>query len=80
MRVSAIPAYVVTPDASTRIAAVTSFKAGASPADEIPPKPIFGAIDGMVPDPRVPFGKALIVYPVPGSVASTAVNTGGGSK
>jgi hypothetical protein len=76
MRVSAIPAFVVTPDASTQVAAVTSYKSGANPADEAPPKPAFGAVDGMVPDPKVPFGQALIVYPVPGSVASTALNTG----
>jgi hypothetical protein len=79
MRVNAIPAYVATPDANTQAATVKSYKADASPADEIPPKPAFGAIDGMVPDRdgKVAFGQALVVYPVPGSVASTASSTGG---
>ena len=48
------------------LASVASYKAGANPADELPPKPLFGGIDGMVPDARVPFGKALEVFPVPG--------------
>lgn len=65
MRVNAIPAYVMTPDASTQMVTASSFKTGADPSDEIPPKPAFGAIDGMVPDKKVPFGQALAVYPVP---------------
>jgi len=69
MRVSAIPAYVVTPDATTQTA-VISYKASANPADEIPPKPLFGAIDGMVPAQGIPFGKSLDIYPVPGGVAA----------
>ncbi len=74
MRVSAVPAYVVTPDATARVAAVTSYKAGANPADEVPTKGLYGAIDGLVPDRdgKVAFGKALEVYPVPASVAATA--------
>jgi hypothetical protein len=77
MRISAIPAYVVTPDANTQVASVMSYKAGV--ADEPPPKPLFGAIDGMVPDrdKKVAFGQALVVYPVPGSVSSNAANTDG---
>jgi len=72
MRVSAIPAYVMTPDASTQMASVVSYKADAPASDFIPPKPAFGAIDGMVPDRKVPFGKALEVFPVPTSMTSTA--------
>jgi hypothetical protein len=67
MRVNAIPAYVMTPDATTQVAATVSYKAGADRSDELPPKPLFGAIDGMVPDKKVPFGQALVVYPVPRS-------------
>jgi hypothetical protein len=74
MRVNAIPAYVLTPDAITQVASVTSYKANANPDDEKPPKPAFGAIDGMVPDRNVPFGQALVVYPVPVNVASAAKN------
>jgi hypothetical protein len=67
MRVHAIPAYVMTPDGTSQAGQVASYRAGADPADEAPPKPLFGAIDGMVPDKKVPFGQALVVYPVPGS-------------
>jgi hypothetical protein len=77
MRVNAIPAYVMTPDATAQVASVDSYAAQASPADEIPPKPLFGAIDGMVPDKKVPFGKALEVFPVPSSVSATASNSQG---
>ena len=67
MRVNAIPAYVMTPDGTTQVASIASYKSGADPADELPPKPAFGAVDGMVPDKKVPFGQALVVYPVPRS-------------
>jgi hypothetical protein len=67
MRINAIPAYVMTPDGTTQAVQVASFKSGADPADELPPRPAFGAIDGMVPDKKVPFGQALVVYPVPRS-------------
>ena len=67
MRVHAIPAYVMTPDGTSQAAQVASYRSGADPADEAPPKPLFGAIDGMVPDKKVPFGQALVVYPVPRS-------------
>jgi hypothetical protein len=79
MRISAIPAYVVTPDAGAPVLAVTSYKSGANPVDTEPTKGLFGAIDGLVPDRdgKVAFGKALEVYPVPGSVASTAANAEG---
>jgi hypothetical protein len=49
-----------------------SYKNQALP--EPPPKPAFGANDGMVPDKNVPFGQALIVYPVPTETTSTAQN------
>jgi hypothetical protein len=76
MRVNAIPAYVLTPDAATQVASVASYKENANPDDEKPQKPAFGAIDGMVPDRNVPFGQALVVYPVPVAVASAAKNEG----
>lgn len=78
MRLNAIPAFVMTPDATTQVAAVVSYKSAADPADYEPTKPAFGAIDGMVPDKKVPFGKALEVFPVPSSVAATAASARGG--
>ena len=76
MRLNAIPAFVMAPDATTQMASLTSYKDRAQP--EPPPKPAFGAIDGMVPDKKVPFGQALIVYPVPGDSATTAQNVATG--
>jgi hypothetical protein len=70
MRINALPAYVTTPDGSKQVTAFVSYKAKADPADEIPPKGIFGSIDGLWPDPKVPFGKALEVYPVPQTLSS----------
>lgn len=69
MRVSAIPAFVMTPDAQTQVASIESYAANAAP--EPPPKPAFGAVDGMVPDKKVPPGQALVVYPVPATVSQT---------
>ncbi len=74
LRINAIPAYVMTPDASAQVASVVSYKHDADPADELPPKPAFGAINGMVPDKKVPFGTALLVYPVPENTATTSQN------
>jgi hypothetical protein len=73
MRVSAVPAYVADPAGTMQVAAVTSYKSGRDPADELPPKPAFGAIDGMVPDRNVPFGKSLEVFPVPGTATTSAL-------
>lgn len=72
MRINAIPAFVMAPDATTQMASVTSYKDQAL-ADP-PPKPAFGAIDGMVPDKKVPFGQALVVYPVPSDASATVRN------
>jgi hypothetical protein len=71
MRVHAIPAFVVSPDAVEQITAIASYKAKADPADYDAPKGIFNSIDGLVPDSKVPFGKALEIYPVPQTISST---------
>jgi hypothetical protein len=68
MRINAIPAYVATPDAMTQVTSISSYKAGVP--DEPPPRPLYGAVDGMVPDRKVPFGKALEIYPVPDATPS----------
>jgi hypothetical protein len=70
MRVNAIPAFVMTPDAATPATSVISYKAGADPADEIPPAPAFGAIDGLIQRPGLPVGDALIKFPVPPGLAN----------
>jgi hypothetical protein len=55
LRIEAIPAYVMTPDAKTQVASVASYKAIAPPA----PPPLhafitnkFNVVDGLVPDPK----------------------------
>jgi len=69
-RIEAVPAFVMTPDASKVATSVVSYKASAPP--EPPVKAVsFKVIDGLVPDPKVPFGDALKVYPVPSTVAAT---------
>jgi hypothetical protein len=76
MRVNAIPAYVMTPDSTEQAVSINSYKAGADPSDEIPPKPLFGAVDGMVPLKNVPFGKSLEVYPVPPTTIALKAESG----
>jgi hypothetical protein len=66
-RVEAVPAFVMTPDASKPVVKVVSYQAIA-PA-EAPPKKSY-VVDGLVPDPKVPFGKSLEVYPVPPKTAA----------
>jgi hypothetical protein len=77
LRVNAIPAFVMTPDAITQVASLASYKDRVQP--DPPPKPAFGAIDGMVPDKKVPFGQALVVYPVPSDAATAARNVEAGT-
>lgn len=77
-RIDAVPAFIVTPDASKPVTSVKSYKGLAAPE---PPKPAvsFRVVDGLVPDPKVPFGQALNVYPVPETVASATTAKGGGN-
>jgi hypothetical protein len=78
MRVNAIPAFVMTPDASQPATSVVSYRADADPADERPPAPAFGAIDGLIQRPGLPVGNALEVYPVPPEFAERYPAPGGG--
>jgi len=78
MRVNAIPAFVMTPDASKQSTSVVSYKSGAPASDEIPPPPAFGAIDGLIQRPGMAVGNALELYPVPKDLAVTAKTASGG--
>jgi hypothetical protein len=71
MRIDALPAYVMVPDGSKEVSSVESYKSSAPPPPP-PPAVTFRVIDGLVPDPKVPFGDALKVYPAPKSVAVNA--------
>lgn len=78
-RIEAVPAFVMTPDASKPATTVKSYKSLVKP-EAAAPATRFGVIDGLVPDPKVPFGEALRVYPVPETVASaTPARAGGGN-
>ncbi|MEP7209248.1 MAG: hypothetical protein ABI740_00295 [Alphaproteobacteria bacterium] len=68
-RVEAVPAFVMTPDASKPASKIVSYQAIAPAAE--PPKKGY-AIDGLVPDPKVPFGQSLSVYPVPAKTTSAS--------
>ncbi|HVY89434.1 MAG TPA: hypothetical protein VG942_11230 [Hyphomonadaceae bacterium] len=76
LRVEAVPAFVMTPDASKEVAAVESYKAAAVPPPAVPAG-TFRIIDGLVPDPKVPFGDSLKVYPVPATIAAATAQNGG---
>ncbi len=78
-RIDAIPAFVMTPDAGKTVTTVKSYKALVTPEPALPATR-FKIIDGLVPDPNVPFGEALRVYPVPEpAVPATATPAGGGN-
>lgn len=78
LRIEAVPAFVMTPDAKQEVASAISYKAQAVPPPPPPTMPAgaFRVIDGLVPDPKVPFGESLKIYPVP--VASNAAATSNG--
>jgi hypothetical protein len=82
LRIDAVPAYVMTPDAKSQVTSVESYKSVAPP----PGPPLHAFItnkyrvtDGLVPDPRT--GKILAgpnaVIPPPASMASATNSTGG---
>jgi hypothetical protein len=50
LRVDALPAFVVTPDAAQEVASVTSYKAMAKPEPERMASGTFMVVDGLVPD------------------------------
>lgn len=80
LRIDAIPAYVVSPDAKQQIAEVTSFKAGA-PAYRPIPSVSFQAlvVDGIVRtrDGSIPGGPKVAIPPPTNQLASA---TGGGTE
>jgi hypothetical protein len=63
MRVDALPAFVVTPDAVAEVAKVDSYRALA--AIETPAKPLLGVIDGIVPDrnAKTQAGPTAVILP-----------------
>jgi hypothetical protein len=82
LRIDAVPAYVMTPDAKSQVTSVESYKSVAP----LPGPPLHAFItnkyrvtDGLVPDPRT--GKILAgpnaVIPPPASMASATNSTGG---
>src|SRR5215468_6149931 len=62
LRVEALPAFVMTPDASKEVASVVSYKAIAPKQEEKPFYPI-RVVDGIVPDPKYPAGPHAVILP-----------------
>jgi hypothetical protein len=50
LRVDALPAFVVTPDARKEVASVESYKAVAPKGDDAGPARLYAVVDGIVPD------------------------------
>jgi len=65
LRLHAIPAFVMTPDAAVPANSVVSYRANYPKSDDVPPPPAFGAIDGLIQRPGLPVGDALEKFPVP---------------
>lgn len=80
MRINAIPAFVMTPDASATVSSVASYRANYPKSDDVPPPPAFGAIDGLIQRPGLPVGNALEVFPVPPEVLAKYPNTLSGGR
>ena len=72
MRVEALPAFVVTPDATAQVASVMSYK-GHAPQQELRPALGIRVVDGIVIDPKSPVqaGPNAIILP-PQTAASGA--------
>lgn len=80
MRINAIPAFVMTPDARAPVTSVASYRANYPKSDDVPPPPAFGAIDGLIQRPGLPVGNALEVFPVPPEVLAKYPNQLNGGR
>ena len=63
LRIDALPAFVVTPDAAREVASVESYKAIAPKDPPKPPMLPFRVVDGIVPDPKYPAGPHAVILP-----------------
>lgn len=72
MRIDAVPAFVMQPDAKLQVAAVASYKAQAPKVEAAAPTGGFRVIDGLVPDPRNPNSTKYQPVVVPGASAEAA--------
>lgn len=80
MRINAIPAFVLTPDAAGQVNGVVSYRANYPKSDDVPPAPAFGAIDGLIQRPGLPVGDALEKFPVPAEFAAKYPNAASGGQ
>jgi hypothetical protein len=63
LRIDALPAFVMTPDASKEVASVESYKA-IPPQERPKPQALpFRVVDGIVPDPKYPAGPHAVILP-----------------
>jgi hypothetical protein len=63
LRIDALPAFVMTPDAAREVASVESYKAIAPKEPAKPPVYPFRVVDGIVPDPKYPAGPHAVILP-----------------
>ena len=68
LRIDALPAFVMTPDASKTVASVESYKASAPKETARGAALPFLVVDGIVPDPngKFPAGPKAVILPPPG--------------
>jgi hypothetical protein len=79
LRLHAIPAFAMTPDATNLVNSLVSYRANYPKSDDVPPPPAFGAIDGLIQRPGLPVGDALEKFPVPAEFAAKYPNPLSGS-
>jgi hypothetical protein len=70
LRVDALPAFVMTPDATREVASVDSYKAIAPKEPAKPPTLPFRVVDGIVPEPKYPAGPHAVILPATGVAAN----------
>jgi hypothetical protein len=70
LRIDALPAFVMTPDAAREVASVESYKAIAPKETAKPPVLPIRVVDGIVPDPKYPAGPRAVILPATGISAN----------
>jgi hypothetical protein len=63
LRIDALPAFVMTPDAAKEVASVESYKAMAPKEPARPAAYPIRVVDGIVPDPKYPAGPHAVILP-----------------
>jgi hypothetical protein len=70
LRIDALPAFVMTPDAAREVASVESYKAMAPKEPAKPAAYPIRVVDGIVPDPKYPAGPHAVILPAASASAN----------